>query len=220
MPITPTTAYMAGTLGAAAIGGVSGLFGASSANDANRKEAKRNREFQAMMSSTAHQREVWDLKAAGLNPILSAGGGGASTPSGAQATIQNEGLAAMQGMGQSSSARATNASATGQKIKNKEWNYDTELRGEVQKWMMSDLGKKTIIPTMAWNKAGMPGKAAVTAGLSSAAAQALIDSNEKQEPKKGRVRAKPKRGNTKKNANVPRTTTAQRSQSKRKRSRN
>lgn len=60
----------------------------ASANQANLQIAREQMQFQDRMSSSAYQRAMADMKQAGLNPILAYQQGGASTPSGASATMQ------------------------------------------------------------------------------------------------------------------------------------
>lgn len=64
-------------------------------NKWNADQAQINRDWQANMSATAHQREVADLKAAGLNPILSVNAG-APIGSGAQAS-SNDAIVGVMG---------------------------------------------------------------------------------------------------------------------------
>lgn len=86
------------TLAGAGIGAGASIYGArQQAASAERINAV-NKEYQDEanrlsidLANSAHQREVADLRAANLNPILSAGGSGASTPQIGAITADNPG---------------------------------------------------------------------------------------------------------------------------------
>lgn len=81
--------------------------GAVAANRANQKASRHARAWQEMMASTAYQRTVQDLRAAGLNPALAFGGGSANpaqTPQTQVPHFENVGAGMMEGMSRAGSS--------------------------------------------------------------------------------------------------------------------
>jgi len=123
----------------------SSALAAKSVADTNKAQASAAQDqmaFQKSASDTAHQREVEDLKKAGLNPILSAKYGGSSTPMGAMPTYN----APLGGLTHQA-ASAYESSLTKQQIKRTESESTTakneaDISTRNKNFELSDLGTK------------------------------------------------------------------------------
>lgn len=131
---------------AALIGGGAALGGSLLSGIASAFSAERQMDFQREMASTAHQRQVADLKKAGLNPILSAKYGGAQSPSGAMANIPDLGHSAktaVDALNVASQLRVQSATAKNIEQEAKLKEQETALKklenwelGETQEWRL------------------------------------------------------------------------------------
>jgi len=121
-------------LGALA-GGALSAYGAHSANEMSRDIAREQMGFQERMSNTSYQRAMQDMRQAGLNPILAANLGGASSPSGANAgSMQN-----VLGAGVSSAMQMKALMADLEKTRS-----EISINKEIQRSMRYDNSGKKI----------------------------------------------------------------------------
>ncbi len=103
------------------------------------EQATISRDWQKSMSNTAYQRSMADMRKAGLNPILAAGGGGASTGPGAM----GQGVAAQVPDYGAAFTRGTSSAVEGLRLGQEKKRLDQELKNMKQKEALDFETKRT-----------------------------------------------------------------------------
>lgn len=150
MLIGPVAAPLIG----AGITALGSLIGGERANRQTKEMAREQMAFQERMSNTSYQRAVQDMELAGINPMLAFQQGGASSPGGASATIQDVVSPAISTAQQARRVNEDLKLVRAQVAKVNEDRLTAKASGDNTRMMMSFLG---VGPQLMENDPDRPG---------------------------------------------------------------
>lgn len=123
----------------------SGIFGTLYQANEARRNARAQRGWQHEMSQTAHQRQVEDLRAAGLNPILAAGGSGAQVGTGATASVPEYGSTALHAISTATQLAKTRAETRQVRARAGLDKVDLEFQNQMLKHMRNNPQLRDVL---------------------------------------------------------------------------